>query len=125
MLGETLACTVASTMGSHCYKIGGKVRNQGSGGIIGSGLTTQISRKVMCDFDIKFDDVLRYLRILIKLYGRYVDDSNVAMNAINYGWRYSKLTKKMEYDNSRVEDDKKVEPDVFTARILQDIASIS
>ena len=123
VLGETLACTVASTMGSHCYKIGGTIRNQGSGGIIGSGLTTQVSRKVMCNFDVRFEDVLKYLKLVMKLYGRYVDDSNVAMFAINYGWKYNKVTNKMEYDASKVEEDKKIKPDVFTATIMRDIAN--
>ena len=53
-----------------------------------------------------------------------MDDKDNALHRINPGWRFDKVNKVMVFDVRLVGEDSKVAPDLFTFKILQEIANL-
>ena len=73
-MGSRLSC-------NHVYTVGDKFYLQSSGGPIGLKLTGILAEVVMMDWDKRFLQTLRENGIVMRMYGRYVDDeTNIAQN---------------------------------------------
>ena len=59
----------------------------------------------MIRWDERFLKKLNKLRIAIKLYSRYVDDTVIALEAIQKGWRYCSKKDLMIFDKRLSETD--------------------
>ena len=76
MLALVVAAAVNETMSNHCYKVGDTTFLQSEGGPIGLELTGALSRPFMRRWDRLFLEAVEAAGIKMKLYERYVDDSN-------------------------------------------------
>ena len=70
------------------YRFDGKLYKQVDGGPIGDELSQAIARLVMIWWDNEFIVRCEHLGIDLRLYIRYVDDSNLAVVPFELGTRY-------------------------------------
>jgi hypothetical protein len=121
MMGKILKITVLAVMGNHMYRFNGKVYLQQDGGQIRLEVTQALARVVMRKIDklikMKFDEE----KIVMNMYGRYIDDANFVVVPPPLGTRVEdgKLVVKME----KVEKDRGEERDRRTARILRELTN--
>ena len=119
MIGIAVAKGVRVCMENHVYKVGDRVFLQKSGGPIGLELTGAVSRAFMKRWDRLYLERARQAGVEMKVYERYVDDSNQVAVAPPEGARYSKETKKVvieESEETQADDER-------LANILRDIAN--
>ena len=62
------------------------------------------------------------LGIIILLYLRYIDDINLATIALAPGSYFDKNTQKISIDLGKVAEDKNIQKDIRTLKVLRDIA---
>ena len=123
MIALALGSTIEKCMSNHYYSFGGHLHRQSEGGAIGSDLTGEIARDVMTLWDKQFLSMLKKLRIIIDLYGRYVDDQMEELPPITPGCHYDTITRTMQYCK-QIADRDTDPPAVRTAKVLQKIANM-
>ena len=76
----------------------------------------------MSQWDFKYLQLLKTLKIIVDLYRRYVDDTVQVVPPINPGWDYCLKSKIMIYDHEKAIADTD-QPAVRMAKVLQKIAN--
>ena len=106
-------------MKNHIYKVNGIIKKQSKGGPIGLELTGAVSRAFMRRWDKLYMERAHQAGMKLKLYERYVDDSNQIAVTPPKGAKYNKETKRIdidaEFNDERQEDER-------LATILKEIA---
>ena len=121
MLALMIVKAVEVSMKNHMYIFDGKIYKQEDGGPIGDELSQAVARLVMIWWDEQFCKKCEELNIQLKMYIRYVDDSNLATNPLQLGCRYE--NNQLVIKKELIEKDKGEKPDKLTARILKEIAN--
>ena len=106
-------------MQNHTYKFDDVIRKQKEGGAIGIDLTGEMARIFMCWWDRKLLEKLANLNINPYLYKRYVDDINLATDAIGKEYEYSNGELKLR----SAQTDENENDDARTFRIIQQIGN--
>ena len=78
-----MAAGVDFVFANHCYRVGDKFYLQTNGAPIGLELAGSVSRPFMMRWDKRYLKAVADAGIIMRLYGRYVDDSNQFPEARN------------------------------------------
>ena len=121
MLGIAISRGVRTCMENHVYCMGDKIFLQKAGGPIGLELTGAVSRAFMARWDRLYLEKVRKAGGDMKLFERYVDDSNQIGVAPPVGAKYDPGVGKIvtRYE----EGDESIPSDERLARVLLDIAN--
>ena len=124
MLAITIAKGVRTCIENHTYRVGDRIFHQKEGGPIGLELTGAVSRAFMKRWDRLYLEKAKKAGIKMKLYERYVDDSNQVAEVPPQGTKLDKESMKIVVDQNqnKVEGDDK-EDDERLAEILKEIAN--
>ena len=76
MISLAVTIGIYQVMSQHTYKVGDVCHLQMEGGAIGLELTGAVSRAFMMSWDKKYLEMVRKAGIKMRLYKRYIDDSN-------------------------------------------------
>ena len=90
MVARALEVEVKTILSNHLYRMDGKVYRQQAGGPIGLEITGVLSRLVMLWWDKVFLEKLDKMGINMVMYKRYVNDGNLALEAVPAGARFAK-----------------------------------
>ena len=123
MLALVISYGVHTAISCHTYKVGDSIYHQQAGGSIGLELTGAVSRPFMLRWDKLYKDKVERAGIDIRLYERYVDDSNQVVTVPAPGSVYDAVSEKVVIDANQVEADIATSDDVRTARVMTDIAN--
>jgi hypothetical protein len=99
----------------------GKVFRQQTGGPIGLEITGVLSRLVMLWWDRVFIGKLDKLGIVMLMYKRYVDDGNMALDAVPVGTRI--VDGKLSILPEAIQEDSGLPADRRTAKLIRSIAN--
>ena len=88
MVARSMEVVVKTILGNHLYQMDGKVYRQQGGGPIGLEITGVLSRLVMLWWDKVFLQKLERVGINLIMYKRYVDDGNLALEAVESGKKF-------------------------------------
>ena len=121
MIAIAVAEGIRVCMSQHVYRVGDKTFLQQSGGPIGLELTGAVSRAFMHRWDNLYIERVRKSGIKMKLYERYVDDSNQVAVVPPPGSIYDDRENKIIIDPQK--DDKDVPDDERLAKLLLEIAN--
>ena len=121
MLALAVSYGVLTTMSSHTYKVGDELFLQTAGGPIGLELTGAVARPFMLRWDRLYLQMAKKAGLEIKMYERYIDDSNQTVVVPPPGAKYDKTRKKVVIDPVLINQDETA--DERTARIVKDIAN--
>jgi hypothetical protein len=87
-------------MANHTYRVGDQSFLQTNGGAIGLELTGAVSRAFKWRWDRLYLEKIKKAKLRMRLYERYVDDSNQVAEAPPPNTRYNTQTGKMEKDDN-------------------------
>ena len=121
MTALAVAEGVKVCMANHVYCVGDKVFLQKGGGPIGLELTGAVSRAFMARWDKLYLERVQNAGMVMKVYERYVDDSNQVAEVLPPGSVYNAEMKKVVLDHDI--DDQQVPEDERMAKILLSIAN--
>ena len=121
LLALAITVGVQTVMSGHTYRIGDTVYLQTEGGPIGLELTGAVSRPFMQKWDLLYLEKIRVAGILMRMYKRYVDDSNQIAVVPEPGSRYDENTGRVISDGQGLGAE--VEEDERLAWILKGIAN--
>ena len=121
MLALAVGHGVYTTLSCHTYKVGDKLYLQSAGGPIGLELTGAVARPFMLRWDKMYLHSVKKAGIEMKLYERYVDDSDQVAEVPPPGARYDREKKKVMIDQNMVNMNEN--GDERLARVLLDIAN--
>ena len=79
MLALMFSKATEISMKNHMYRFDGKLFKQKDGGPIGDELSQAVARLVMIWWDNEFCGRCRQLDVRMKMYTRYVDDTDIAV----------------------------------------------
>ena len=108
-------------MKNHIYEFDGEIRHQSEGGPIGLELTGNVAQVFMIWWDRRLMLRLGELQIQTRLYKRYVDDGNMALEELLPGTRY--VNGVLSIDDACVESDGLVESDKRTMLVVKEIGN--
>ena len=74
-------------------------------------------------WDDKFPEIASTAGIGIDMYERFVDDSNLVSEVIEPGWRFSKDTRKLNFEEDWVPQDRTMDDDKRTALVIKEVAN--
>ena len=120
MVARTIEIAVSTILSNHLYQMDGKVFRQQTGGPISLEITGVLSRLVMLWWDKVFLDKLDKLGIAMMLYKRYVDDGNMALQAVQMGTRI--IDGKLSILPEAIQEDSGITADCRTARLIRTVA---
>ena len=84
-------------------------------------LSGEIARHEMADWDDEFQELCETNRIKIELDKRYVDDKNIVLGMIPYGYRW--FSGKVVFNEEWITEDSKKPLDEHTCKVLVDLAN--
>ena len=121
MLARAMEVAVRTILSNHLYQFDGRVYKQQSGGPIGLEITGVLARCAMLWWDRAYLRKLKQLEIDLMLYLRYVDDTDMVLEALPPGPRFvnNELTIHLE----AIQEDETKPPDETTAIVLRSIAN--
>jgi hypothetical protein len=119
MLALVISHGVLKVMSNHTYTVGDDHFLQSRGGAIGAELTGAVSRPFMWRWDNLYLDKVREAGMKMKVYERYVDDSNQIAETPPIGARYDNFSRRVVTD---VNPDHRSD-DARTAEVLKQIAN--
>ena len=121
MLALAVGYGVYTAMSSHTYKVADDLYQQLAGGSIGLELTGAVARPFMLRWDYLYKISVRKAGMNLKMYERYVDDSNQVAIVPPPGAKYDVTSRKVIIDDNLIDV---VEcEDERTARVMTDIAN--
>jgi hypothetical protein len=103
MIGIMIERVLSLIMENHYYVLGDVIRRQIRGGAIGLRSTGVVAKFVMREFDRLLRLKLGTVKILIKMYKRYVDDIDVCSSKLKLGTRL--INEKLEWSNEWMRED--------------------
>ena len=92
MISLAVTIGIYQVMSQHTYKVGDVCYLQMEGGPIGLELTGAVSRAFMMSWDRKYLEMVRKAGLKMRMYQRYIDDSNQAADVPQPGSKYDKDT---------------------------------
>ena len=122
MLAIAISKGIRACMENHVYKVGDRTFLQKSGGPIGLELTGAASRAFMRRWDRMYLEKAKQAGIAMKVYERYVDDSNQVAEVPPLGARYDRQRERIVIEENHEEEEQK-EDDERLAEILKEIAN--
>ena len=122
MLAIAVTKGVRACMENHVYKVGDRTFHQRSGGPIGLELTGAASRAFMKRWDRLYLERAQQAGVKMKVYERYVDDSNQVAEVPPPGARYDRERRKIVIDRS-IEEEERKEDDERLAGLLKEVAN--
>ena len=122
MVAITVAKAVRTCIENHTYRVGDRIYHQQEGGPIGLELTGAVSRAFMKRWDRLYLEKAKKAGVKMKLYERYVDDSNQVAEVPPHGTKLDRETMKIVMDPNKGQEDEK-EDDERLAEVLKDIAN--
>ena len=121
-MAKCLEKMIEACMENHTYTFNGTVRLQRKGGAIGLKVTQAVARLYMMWWDKQFLALADKAGAEIKMYKRYVDDTNIIIKTLNPGQRWDKVAQQIKVYPDKVEEDQDTENDVRTAREIRKMA---
>ena len=121
MLALAVSHGVYTALSNHTYCLGDQIYLQVSGGPIGLQLTGAVSRAYMMRWDKQYLDKVQKSGIAMKMYERYVDDSDQTAVVPPPGAVFNLQSKKVEIDEDLAIGDEDEEERL--ARVLKVIAN--
>ena len=121
MVGIAIAKGVRVCIENHVYKVGDRIFLQKSGGPIGLELTGAVSRAFMKRWDRLYLERVRQAGIVMKVYERYVDDSNQVAVVPPAGARYDEERRKVLIEEKQTDETQG--DDERLASIMREIAN--
>ena len=119
MAGCVLRSACKLVMQNHFYSYDNTIRRQTKGGAIGNKLTEKLGRLSMKRHDKKYLKLLKKLDIREEIFDRYVDDELEGLAAVEPGVRFEEG--KLIVKEDKIEEDRLLEADERTFRLLRDI----
>ena len=107
MLAMVISKGVELVMSNHTYKVGDNIFIQSEGGPIGLELTGAVSRAYMLKWDREYLNAVLIAGIKMRLYKRYIDDSNQIPEEVPAGYKYDGDSKKLIFDETWLTEWKK------------------
>ena len=120
MLGLAVSYGVHTNMSCHTYNVADDLYQHLAGGSIGLELTGAVARPFMLRWDYLYKISVRKAGMNLKMYERYVDDSNQVAIVPPPGAKYDVISKKVVFDDNLIDVDEC--DDERTARGMTDIA---
>ena len=120
MLALAISTGVKVVMSNHTYRVGDQSYLQTSGGAIGLELTGAVSRAFIWRWDKRYLEKIRKAGLCMRLYERYVDDSNQVAEIPPANTKYNAQTGKMVKDDNPVPGET---DEQRTARTFKEIAN--
>ena len=121
MLALAVSHGVYTTLSCHTYKVGDTMYQQMAGGSIGLELTGAVARPFMLMYDDLYKKSIRTAGIELKMYERYIDDSNQVAVVPPPGSKYDPVSKKIVMGDEVI--DMNENDDERLAKILIEIAN--
>ena len=121
MLALVISAGVKMVMSNHTYKVGDSFYHQAEGGAIGLELTGAVSRPFMIRWDRLYLEKVRKAGVTMRMYERYIDDSNQIAVVPPPGAKYDGNKNKVVIDIENINENEQDENRL--ARILTDIAN--
>ena len=121
MLALVISAGVKMVMSNHTYKVGDIFYHQAEGGAIGLELTGAVSRPFMIRWDRLYLEKVRKAGVTMRMYERYIDDSNQIAVVPPPGAKYDGNKNKVVIDIENINENEQDEDRL--ARILTDIAN--
>ena len=123
MAALVISTGVWQIMSNHTYKVGDQCYLQAEGGPIGLELTGAVSRPFMMLWDRVYLKMVKNAGLNMRLYERYVDDSNQVAEVPPPGFKYDKASRKVVYDGDELANRIDECGEVRLTRILTEIAN--
>ena len=123
MIALIISVGVRLVMSNHTYKVGDEYYLQSEGGAIGLELTGAVSRPFMMRWDKLYLKRVKSAGIKMRMYDRYVDDSNQAAEVLPPGSKYDKIRNKLEFDQDELLVRGEEGEEARLARIMREIAN--
>ena len=118
-----LGWLVKHIMTNFLYSFGGEDRRQEEGGPMGDDLTQAVSRHIGLEYDEKFLEIVKELKVKLELYKRYADDQNVMGRSIGRMTKFCQRTGTMiSKTENEVEAEKNLREDEIFMEELRKIA---
>ena len=119
MLTEALKIVLEVIMKNHIYDFNNEMRRQKEGGAIGMDITGELAKVFMVWWDKQILQKLRDLEIGPVVYKRYVDDVNMATDAVDEGVEYvgGALVRN---EDRRIDG---IEPDERTFNVIREVGN--
>ena len=102
MLALAISVGVRLFMSNHTYMVGDDAYLQSEGNAIGLELTGAVSRPFMQKWDSDYVKKVKAAGITMRLYKRYVDDSNQVAETPFNGSKYDKVSVKLIFDEQEM-----------------------
>ena len=126
MLSLSIEIAIKAAMSEHMYSFNGQIRKQETGGAIGNVLTGALAVLYMLYWTKTFlkrldeatKNILDFTLYLMKI---YVDDCNLAMEALPLGSRL--VDGEVKIIEEEIDKDKDIPDDIRTSNIIVDIAN--
>ena len=134
ILGRVLDIATRQVYKSNVYTFAGETRVQQSGSPIGLDLSGEMGRLTMGDWDAKMARKLENNMVEVEMFKRYVDDVDIIMEAIPYGYRWVPISEhdpdshcyisgRLEYDEKWEKEDEKIPLDLHTTNVMVAMAN--
>ena len=120
MLTEALRVVLKILLETHTYDFAGEVRRQRKGGAIGMEVTGVIAQIFMVWWDKELRRRLEAVNLQVRLYERYVDDTNMVVARTEVGTRYD--GEQLITNEESVQEDLGIRDDKRTMTLIQSIA---
>ena len=106
---------------THTYEFAGQIRRQKEGGAIGMELTGVVAQIFMVWWDKELQERLRKINFQLKLYERYLDDTNTVAGKTQLGARYD--GERIIITDTLIAEDHGIPDDRRTMILLQSVAA--
>ena len=123
IIALVISVGVKLVMSNHTYKVGDRYYLQLEGGAIGLELTGAVSRPFMMRWDRMYLKKVKSAGIKMRMYDRYVDDSNQAAEVLPPGSKYDKNVNKVVIDEQELLSRMDEGDEPRLARILKEVAN--
>ena len=105
VVGRCAEIALRTIFENFCYKFGGEIYKQSSGGPIGARCTMAAARIVMNDWSLKYRKMLTEAGLKIGLLSGYVDDVRQGSTLLKLGTRFNKIKMQFEWNEEAEAED--------------------
>ena len=121
ILAKCLELMVLACMNNHTYQFKDSIRLQTKGGAIGLKVTQALARLYMMWWDQKFLESANRAGAQIKMYKRYVDDTNIILKGLAASVKWDQASMSLKSTTEIADDQEAI--DVRTAREIRRMAN--
>ena len=120
-MAKCLELMIITSMTNHMYLFKNTIRLQTKGGAIGLKVTQALARLYMLWWDKKFLDTASKAGFKIKMYKRYVDNTNIIMKALEPNVVLDEESQQLKSTNATSQEEDPT--DVRSAKVIKKIAN--